>query len=58
MKKQKNTLATKDLIAAQSRYEEKSLNAATKGNTKLAKQYADRVKAINLVIELHRTGQL
>lgn len=57
-KEKKDNLTTKKLIAAQGRYEEKSLNATTNGNAKLAKQYSERARAINLVIELHRTEQL
>lgn len=57
-KRKKNTLTTKELIAAQGRYEEKSLNATMSGNTKLAKWFSERAKALNLVIELHRTGQI
>lgn len=57
-KKDKNILTTKKLIAAQGRYEEKALKATINGNTKLAKRNSDRARAINLVLELHRTEQL
>lgn len=58
IQKKKNTLTTKELIEAESRYEEKSLDATLKGNAKLAKWFSERARAINLVVELHRTGQL
>lgn len=57
-KEKKDNLTTKKLIAAQGRYEEKALNATMNGKVKLAKQLSDRARAINLVLELHRTEQL
>lgn len=57
-KEKKDNLTTKKLIAAQGRYEEKALKATMNGKVKLAKQLSDRARAINLVLELHRTEQL
>lgn len=57
-KEKKDNLTTKKLIAAQGRYEEKALKATMNGNAKLAKRNSDRARAINLVLELHRTEQL
>lgn len=58
MGKDKNILTTKKLIAAQGKYEEKALNATINGNPRQAKRDSERAKAINLVLELHRTDQL
>lgn len=57
-KKKKDKLTIKKLMAAQSMYEERSLEATLIGKAKLAKQMSERAKAITLVLELHRTDQL